>query len=377
MTCSAVHAPMQSHGLLPGAIPDELHVPTSASSSNAKFRATSLRRQRSTEEDIEANSFRVITELGRGLQGRVDLAFDVFEGHLVAIKRPVFNADDASDCSSSYLLDCQIQEISRECRALRRVRHDNVLRYVRSAAGYQQNRTYRVLATEFASNGDMFDVISSGGALPESIAKVFCAQLLRAVAACHARGVVHRDIKLENLLLDDQFTLKLADFGLASIVSEAFDDDQSTTDDATAATNAAMLRDAVGTPLYMAPEIDDNVPYRAAPIDVWACGVVLFALLTGYPPFDAPEQGDVWFDHLARGDVASFWAAQPPTLKRPSPAAMHLIGRLLCVDPARRASVTEALAHEWLCDDDALERDELIAEMTRRQRSAWLAEGSI
>ncbi|KAJ0389372.1 hypothetical protein ATCC90586_010953 [Pythium insidiosum] len=182
------------------------------------------------------------------------------------------------------------------------------------------------------------------------------------------------------MLLDEAFTLKLADFGLASIVAgghQGFDDDNHTDADVTAATNAATLRDVAGTQLYLAPEINEDVAYRAAPVDVWACGVVLFVLLTGYPPFDAPEEGDLSFDHLVRGDVASFWSSQPSSMRRPSPAAMHLVGRLLCVDPSRRATLSEALAHDWLRDVDSVSHAEVVAEMTRRQKLALLTEGSI
>ncbi|GLE00738.1 hypothetical protein PINS_up009526 [Pythium insidiosum] len=380
MTCAAVLAPMHSHGLVPGAVDHhqlhqlhQLHhldvaaTKSSSTSPKSQSRTNSLRRQRSTDE-IEASSFRVISELGRGLQGRVDLAFDVLENRLVAIKRPVFssspsNADTvtATERACSYLVDCQIREIIRERNALRLVSHDNVLRYVRSTAGYEHDKTYLVLATEYASNGDLFDLISKTGALPERVAKVYFRQLMRAVQACHRSGVIHRDIKPENILFDDQFTLKLCDFGLASIVSPA-----------TGRVEDAWLSDVEGTTLYMAPEIESGEPFRGTPVDVWACGVVLFILLTGYPPFDEPTPDDFWFDCIVDEDMTQFWESQPDAVARPGSAAVDLINRLLCVDPDRRITVADVLAHPWLADTDDVDREAVIAEMSERRKQSSL-----
>ncbi|GLE11251.1 hypothetical protein PINS_up023605 [Pythium insidiosum] len=309
----------------------------------------------------EANMFRVIEELGEGLQGRVDLAYDEREHRLVAIKRPTFEVVPSTGRIDLLHLDCQVQAIIQERDAMRLVDHENVLRYIHSAAGRKLHHSYVVLAMEYASNGDLFDVISKTGALPERVAKVYFRQLMRAVQACHRSGVIHRDIKPENILFDDQFTLKLCDFGLASVVSPA-----------TGRAEDAWLSDVEGTTLYMAPEIESGEPFRGTPVDVWACGVVLFILLTGYPPFDEPTPDDFWFDCLVNEDMTQFWESQPDAVTRPSSAAVDLINRLLCVDPDRRITVSEVLAHPWLADTDDVDREAVIAEMSERRKQSSL-----
>ncbi|TMW64369.1 hypothetical protein Poli38472_012991 [Pythium oligandrum] len=302
------------------------------------------------DSELQANGFRVLKELGVGLQGRVDLAVDTCSQIYVALKSPTFETQDfGSDQVDLLNMDCQVQSIIHERDAMRLVEHANVLQYIRSVHGMKNKHSYLVLVMEYASNGDLFDLIGTTGAMADHLAKFYFHQLILGLQACHVSRVIHRDIKPENILFDQNFTLKLCDFGLASIVTGNAED--------------ATLSDVEGTDLYIAPEMAMFSTFRATPVDVWACGVVLFIMLTGYPPFEQPEEGDLWYDHVVRGDMDAFWRAQPASISRPSATAMALINRMMCVDPAKRITISEILAHPWLQDVSSIKEEAVVAQM--------------
>ncbi|KAJ0397584.1 hypothetical protein P43SY_001654 [Pythium insidiosum] len=233
--------------------------------------------------------FRVIKELGSGLQGRVVLALDERDHQPVAIKLPTA-CPPAGASSRRYAqsdgmwLDYQVRSILQERNAHRFVQHENVIGFRQLMPGKKHGRSFVAMVTDYACNGDLFDLIAETGPLPERLAKFYFHQLIQGVSACHRSGVVHRDIKPENLLLDERFTLKICDFGLAVASPDRITAEK------------MMLRDVAGTALYMAPEITSTKSFRASPVDVWACGVVCFVMLTSYPPFQDAKPGDFWYD---------------------------------------------------------------------------------
>ncbi|RLN50831.1 hypothetical protein BBJ29_003562 [Phytophthora kernoviae] len=272
----------------------------------------------------------------------------------VAIKLPAELTVDAIVNRTVNLnaLDKQVNSIAHECNAMSRVQHPNVLRVDRAVPGKKLDYDYVAMVTEFAPNGDLFELLDIKGALPEVLVKVYASQLLHALAACHASGVVHRDVKPENLLLSADFQLKLCDFGVAAMIPEGESD--------------VVSQDESGTMMYMAPEVRARRPYRCTPVDVWSTGVVLFILVTGLPPFNEAQQGDVWYNCLLKGDLKNFWARQPDEVKcRMTYGARDLISKMLTVNPEQRITVTQALQHPWLQGiehvDPALVREEVSA----------------
>ncbi|RLN26382.1 hypothetical protein BBJ28_00002329 [Nothophytophthora sp. Chile5] len=306
----------------------------------------------------------------RGEAGRVMLAFDESERRYVAIKLPAaFPIDGRPALGSRDLrvLQRQVRSILHERNAMERVHHPNVLQVERLVPGQKFGCNYAALVTEYASNGDMFDLVALGGALSESLAKLFFVQLLHALEACHANGVVHRDVKPENLLLDANFTLKLGDFGVAA-VTPAFPG---------ATVADVVARDESGTALYMAPEIRAKRLYRGTPVDVWSAGVTLFILLTGVPPFDFAQKGDVSYDYLLAGDMERFWATQPAESACLIGAeARDLVSAMLRVDPNQRMTVEQALQHPWLKDAESVDRDLVYKGMAARRQVALAAAGA-
>lgn len=185
--------------------------------------------------------------------------------------------------------------------------------------------------------------------MPEQAARHFFHQLVHAVAHCHARGVAHRDIKLENVLIDLEGHIKLTDFGLAGVfrIQEGGAE--------------RLLSDRCGSKAYVAPELiaDRSSPYVGPPVDVWACGVCLFAMLANFFPFDvACARRDWRVPHvqLAQAAGGSTVRTLYELASRPcdfSAEVTALLDSMLALDPARRATLADVLASPWLAASPA------------------------
>jgi len=166
---------------------------------------------------------------------------------------------------------------------------------------------------------------------------------------CHSKGVVHRDLKPENLLLDDEFTLKLADFGFSNIVCAAH----------------KLMFTECGTPGYMAPEMAKGKGYDGAKADLWACGVILFIMLAGFPPFQKPSPSDWWFNKLSNNKHALFWQAHSRSAYF-SDQTKDFINKILNPDPEKRISIADMKKHPWW-KGATITKASLIAELNRRK----------
>jgi serine/threonine protein kinase len=148
------------------------------------------------------------------------------------------------------------------------------------------------IAMDICENGSFYDLITRKGPLPENIAMYYFNQLCSIVNYCHSLGIYHRDIKLENMMIDSRYQLKLIDFGLAHI-GVPF--------------TKTTLSLICGTPLYMAPELVANHTYFGDKVDSWVVGVVYFIFLTGIPPFTIANRDDFIFNQLCQ-DWSLFWS---------------------------------------------------------------------
>ncbi|KAG7396093.1 hypothetical protein PHYBOEH_002795 [Phytophthora boehmeriae] len=182
-------------------------------------------------------------------------------------------------------------------------------------------RVYLVL--KYAGGGDLYVKMRDmpGKRFPERQAMMYIAQLVSALEACHHQHVIHRDIKLENLLLSDEGTIQLADFGWSS-----------------ANVTAANRRDTLcGTLDYLSPEMIRGDKYDES-VDIWAVGIIMFELLVGKPPFMAPDQSET-IERITEGQLFV-----PPQV---SLAAKDLIQRILQKSPEKRPSLQDIKAHRW------------------------------
>lgn len=246
--------------------------------------------------------------LGIGSFGKVKLAEHLLTNQLTAIK--IVNRDRIKTLGVR-------EKINREVRILQRFVHPNIIRLY----DVIETPTDIFLVMEYASGGELFDYIVSNGRLPEEEARKYFQQIISGVAYCHEFGIAHRDLKPENLLLTRDFNIKVADFGLSNVMQDG-----------------RFLRTSCGSPNYAAPEVISGYLYAGPEIDIWSCGVILYALLCGALPFD-DEAIPKLFKKIKNGIY------QMPSHLNSS--AQNLISRLLSVEPLKRISVPEIRTHPW------------------------------
>ncbi|OAY69919.1 CBL-interacting protein kinase 7 [Ananas comosus] len=254
--------------------------------------------------------------LGRGTFAKVYHGRSVSDGSCVAVK--VLDKPEVVGTGAG-------PRVLREVSAMRGLSHPNVLRLLEVMA----TRSKIYLVMELAPGGDLLSLLtrSRGGRLPEPAARRYLLQIVAALRYCHARGVAHRDVKPQNLLLARDGALKLSDFGLAALAEQRGRD--------------GRLHTACGTPAYAAPEVAlrrAGAGYDGARADAWSCGVILFVLLAGRLPFDDANI-PLMYRRIHRRDYAF-----PPWV---SPAARRVVARLLDPNPETRLTIEALAEHPW------------------------------
>uniref|UniRef100_A0A8C1TMJ8 calcium/calmodulin-dependent protein kinase n=1 Tax=Cyprinus carpio TaxID=7962 RepID=A0A8C1TMJ8_CYPCA len=217
------------------------------------------------------------------------------------------------------------QKLDREARICRLLKHSNIVRLHDSIS----EEGHHYLIFDLVTGGELFEDIVAREYYSEADASHCIQQILEAVLHCHQMGVVHRDLKPENLLLASKSkgaAVKLADFGLAIEV----EGDQQ-----------AWFGFA-GTPGYLSPEVLRKDPYGKA-VDLWACGVILYILLVGYPPFWDEDQ-----HRLYQQIKAGAYDFPSPEWDTVTPEAKDLINKMLTINPSKRITAAEALKHPWI-----------------------------
>ena len=240
----------------------------------------------------------------------------------------------------------EMKSIFAERNILATVHSDHVVRMFFAMA----SKRYLFFVMEFMSGGDCFSLLRRFGRFDEGIAKFYVAEVVLALEDIHAQGVVHRDVKPDNILIGSDGHIKLADFGLSAvglINKQAREGDEPEQPTPVPATTSDMAEHVKGTPHYLAPEILLGLPHDQA-VDWWALGVMLFEFCNGVPPFDGASVQDV-FSEIFAGNIG--WPT--PEYDEMSDSCKNLISRLLETDPRQR--LTEAVrvkAHPFFVSDD-------------------------
>uniref|UniRef100_A0A8C7LDJ2 calcium/calmodulin-dependent protein kinase n=1 Tax=Oncorhynchus kisutch TaxID=8019 RepID=A0A8C7LDJ2_ONCKI len=232
------------------------------------------------------------------------------------------------------------QKLEREARICRLLKHSNIVRLHDSIS----EEGFHYLLFDLVTGGELFEDIVAREYYSEADASHCIQQILEAVLHCHQSGVVHRDLKPENLLLASKCknaAVKLADFGLAI---EVQGDQQ------------AWFGFA-GTPGYLSPEVLRKEAY-GKPVDIWACGVILYILLVGYPPFWDEDQ-----HKLYQQIKAGAYDFPSPEWDSVTPEAKNLINQMLTINPAKRITAQESLKHPWVSQRST------VASMMHRQET--------
>ncbi|XP_041645091.1 calcium/calmodulin-dependent protein kinase type II delta chain isoform X3 [Cheilinus undulatus] len=232
------------------------------------------------------------------------------------------------------------QKLEREARICRLLKHPNIVRLHDSIS----EEGFHYLVFDLVTGGELFEDIVAREYYSEADASHCINQILESVSHIHSHDIVHRDLKPENLLLASKMkgaAVKLADFGLAI---EVQGDQQ------------AWFGFA-GTPGYLSPEVLRKDPY-GKPVDIWACGVILYILLVGYPPFWDEDQ-----HKLYQQIKAGAYDFPSPEWDTVTPEAKNLINQMLTINPAKRITADQALKHPWVCQRST------VASMMHRQET--------
>ena len=253
--------------------------------------------------------YRIGRLLGKGAFGKVNLGMHKLTGKYVAIK----------SIKKSYLDDKESKNrLVQEFTILKNLNHPNICRLYESF----ENEKHVLIVTELCSGQDLLNYIRKYKKLNEDTAKFIFKALISGLHYCHIRGIIHRDIKLDNLLLTSKGELKICDFGVSRVVSRG-----------------EVMTERCGTPAYMAPEILRDKGYKGFGVDMWSAGVALYAMLYGTVPFKATTIKEL-HKLILKGKIE---------LKDDiSEDARDLLRKLLERNSRKRINTFEVLQHSWM-----------------------------
>ncbi|XP_029569173.1 MAP/microtubule affinity-regulating kinase 3 isoform X8 [Salmo trutta] len=313
---------MSSKTPLPTVNEKEMESHTSHSNGRQEVTARSVRsgvrtRNSGADEQPHVGNYRLLKTIGKGNFAKVKLARHILTGREVAIKI----------IDKTQLNPNSLQKLFREVRIMKILNHPNIVKL------FEVIETERTLylVMEYASGGEVFDYLVAHGRMKEKEARAKFRQIVSAVQYCHQKHIVHRDLKAENLLLDADMNIKIADFGF----SNEF-------------TMGNKLDTFCGSPPYAAPELFQGKKYDGPEVDVWSLGVILYTLVSGSLPFDGQNLKELR-ERVLRGKYRiPFYM---------STDCENLLKRFLVLNPAKRGTLEQIMKDRWI--NAGSEEDEL------------------
>ncbi|KAI3767803.1 hypothetical protein L2E82_18213 [Cichorium intybus] len=274
--------------------------------------------------------YEVLKQIGSGNFGVAKLVKDKLSGELYAVKY----------IERGNKID---EHVEREILNHRSLKHPHIIRFKEVLL----TETHLAIVMEYAAGGELFDRITNAGRFSEDEARFFFQQLISGVSYCHSMQICHRDLKLENALLDGSSTprLKICDFGYSK--SSVFH---------------SQPKSTVGTPAYIAPEVLSRKEYDGKMADVWSCGVTLYVMLVGAYPFEDEEDPRNFRKTLTR--ILSVQYSIPDYV-RVSMDCKDLLSRIFVANPDKRITIPEIKKHPWFFKDlpaALIEGDESISD---------------
>ncbi|XP_072906892.1 serine/threonine-protein kinase MARK1 isoform X14 [Hemitrygon akajei] len=261
-----------------------------------------------TEEQPHVGNYRLLKTIGKGNFAKVKLARHVPTGREVAVKI----------IDKTQLNPTSLQKLFREVRIMKILNHPNIVKLFEVI----ETEKTLYLIMEYASGGEVFDYLVAHGRMKEKEARAKFRQIVSSVEYCHQKCIVHRDLKAENLLLDADMNIKIADFGF----SNEF-------------TIGSKLDTFCGSPPYAAPELFQGKKYDGPEVDVWSLGVILYTLVSGSLPFDGQNLKELR-ERVLRGKYRiPFYM---------STDCENLLKKLLVLNPAKRGSLEQIMKDRWM-----------------------------
>jgi len=303
---------------VPESLPVADHV-TNSKSVKSKGEPSSRVSGRRTGEEPHIGKYRLLKTIGKGNFAKVKLAKHIPTGKEVAIKI----------IDKTQLNPGSLQKLFREVRIMKTLDHPNIVKL------YQVIETEKTLylVMEYASGGEVFDYLVLHGRMKEKEARAKFRQIVSAVQYCHQKKIIHRDLKAENLLLDSEMNIKIADFGFSNEFVPG-----------------NKLDTFCGSPPYAAPELFQGKKYDGPEVDVWSLGVILYTLVSGSLPFDGSTLRELR-ERVLRGKYRiPFYM---------STDCENLLKKFLVLNPTRRASLEVIMKDKWMNMGYEGESDEL------------------
>ncbi|XP_036379934.1 serine/threonine-protein kinase MARK1 isoform X2 [Megalops cyprinoides] len=286
----------------------EPHVPPSKSSSRQSLPRCRNSVASTTDESPHVGNYRLLKTIGKGNFAKVKLARHVLTGREVAVKI----------IDKTQLNPTSLQKLFREVRIMKILNHPNIVKLFEVI----ETEKTLYLIMEYASGGEVFDYLVAHGRMKEKEARAKFRQIVSAVQYCHQKRIVHRDLKAENLLLDADMNIKIADFGF----SNEF-------------TIGSKLDTFCGSPPYAAPELFQGKKYDGPEVDVWSLGVILYTLVSGSLPFDGQNLKELR-ERVLRGKYRiPFYM---------STDCENLLKKLLVLNPCKRGSLEQIMKDRWM-----------------------------
>mmetsp|Transcript_19159 Transcript_19159/g.39083 ORF Transcript_19159/g.39083 Transcript_19159/m.39083 type:complete len:402 (-) Transcript_19159:1885-3090(-) len=266
----------------------------------------------SSDEKLKfVGSYILDKTLGIGATGKVKLARHSKTGEKVGVK--IIRKDLFYDKPSLRI------KVQREISVMKLMYHPHVIKIF----DVLEDSKYLFLIIEYACRGELFNFLVEKRRIQNKEALKFFHQIISGLEYCHKHRICHRDLKLENILLDLNYNIKIADFGMASL-----------------SVPNAMLKTFCGSPHYASPEVVSNEPYNGIKADIWSCGVILYALLIGKLPFDEEN------DNIRR--LFNKIRFEPARIPKTIPAdCRDLIRSILTINPVKRITIERIKLHPW------------------------------
>ena len=302
-------------------------------------------------KEILDSKYILLYKIGSGGTAEVYLSQDIKNNNISATKIQNKEEEEGKEKKGNIF--------KAESEILNSIKNENIVNIIDYGEGSIENEKgekgekYPYLTLEYAEKGDLFNYIYfPKRGFNEELGKIIFKEILNGVKACHDNKIVHRDLKLENILLTDEFKVKIADFGFAIKIKDN-----------------EKLKTILGTPTYQAPEILLKKPYDGIKVDIFSLGVILFILVTGIKPFENPFGKDKLYKFILKKQFAEYWKLiknYNVDVDNLSNDFKQLFIKMILFNPSDRPSLDEIINSNWM-KSDLSQSNEVLEEFKIRE----------